>query len=118
MKKVKIFILIPLLVILCSYLFVEINTVAHKDEFSGLYIQAVELADLSDNYCKVFYKNDYHAKVFYATDTSTFMCYFYKESIYGEWILNQCDVLWSKSGSASDFSYPFYPVKDLKSYFV
>ena len=116
MKKVKAICLALLLIISASYLFVEVNTLANKDEFSELYVQAPEIDE--DNYCRVFYRNDYHAKVLYATDETTFMCYFYKESLYDGWSLNCCKVLWSKYGSASEFSYPFYPVKDIGSYFV
>ena len=116
MKRVKILLLIPVFVILISYLFVELNTLVNKDEFIELYTQAAEIDE--DNYCRVFYKTDYHAKVLYATDETSFMCYFYKESLYDGWSLNCCKVLWSKYGSASEFSYPFYPVKDIGSYFV
>ncbi len=35
-----------------------------------------------------------------------------------EWEIYDADVLWPKSGSASNFSFSFYPVKDLKSYFI
>ena len=113
-KRTVVIVLLVLLIL--PYLFVEINTVLYKDEFEQLYTQAWEITD--DNYCKVFYKRKNKSKVFYATDTSTFMCYFVWENADEEWALDKCDVLWSEHGSASDFSFPFYPVKDMKSYLV
>lgn len=110
-----------LAVVVLPYLWVEVNTLAFKDEFKDLYLQTYEAKGdyyciNKDNYCKVFYKLGDKAKVFYATDTSTFLCYFLKDSSNNTWEIYDADVLWSKSGSASDFSFPFYPVKDLRSY--
>ena len=116
-KKLKLSVAILLaVIILLPYLLVEINTVLHKNEFEQLYTQTWEITE--DNYCKVFCKRKNRAKVFYATHTSTFMCYFVWENADEKWVLDECDILWSEHGSASDFSFPFYPTKDIKSYLV
>ncbi|MBQ8502935.1 MAG: hypothetical protein IJ491_01510 [Clostridia bacterium] len=116
MKKLKhlIFVLF-VMVLFLPYFFVEINTMLYKDEFDNLYLQTQEISD--DNYCKVFDKNEKYSKVFYATETSTFMCYFFRDDTLDKWILDRCEILWSSSGSASKFSFPFYPVKNFKTYF-
>lgn len=116
-----VFIALILSVILLPYLWVEINTLIYKEEFKDLYLQTYETAEDNhrinkDNYCKVFYKIGNKAKIFYATNISTFMCYFSKKSDDDEWIIYDADVLWTKSGSASNLSFPFYPIKDPKAY--
>ncbi len=125
MNKRKIlvaFVLLILAVIFIPYLWVEINTALHKEEFKDLYLQTYETVEDNhcigeDNYCKVFYKIGNEAKVFYATNTSTFMCRFSRNSTDDVWKICDADVLWSEYGSASNFSFPFYPVKDWKAYF-
>jgi len=115
LKKLKILIVFLFVIILIlPYLFVEINTLLYKNEFENLYLETWEIS--GDNYCKVFIRSEKYSKVFYATEDSTFMCYFLKDETLDKWVLDRCEVLWSGSGSASEFSFPFYPVKRLESY--
>ncbi|MCM1364843.1 MAG: hypothetical protein NC122_08990 [Faecalibacterium sp.] len=98
--------------IILPYIVVEFNTLLFKSEFANLYTQAWDMEHLeeSDTYCKVFLKTPQKAKVFYATETNTYMFRFNKNSA-EEWELENYECLWSTQGSASNFSYPFYKVK-------
>lgn len=115
------FSVLVLSVIILPYVWVEVNTLAYKNEFKDLYLQTYETPEDNhcinkDNYCKVFYKTGNKAKIFYATNTSTFMCYFERMSADDAWKIYDADVLYSRSGSASDLSFPFYPIKDPRAY--
>ena len=111
MKKKKamgIILLILLLLLLFPYLKVEVLTGIYGNQFESLYNASGWLNQLS--YFKVMKYNGDKADVYYADldgiSGATFLYHFEKES--GEWELKNWECIWSKSGSADKFIWPYY----------
>ena len=91
-------------VMIVPYIKVEILTLLHGQEFSGLEQQT------KSEYFKVFaYDREHLAQVYYVekNHSSGNLFTFIKED--EEWKLYQWDTIWSLSGSADDIIWPFYP---------
>lgn len=95
-------------IIFIPYIKVEILTYLHGKEFYGLEEQVNMLAE--SEYCKVFaYDSKHLALVYYVekNHSSANLFTFIKED--EDWKLYQWDTIWSSSGTADDFIWPFYP---------
>lgn len=95
-------------VMIVPYIKVEILTLLHGKEFSGLEKQTNMLAE--SEYFKVFaFDREHLAQVYYVekNHSSGNLFTFIKED--EEWKLYQWDTIWSLSGSADDIIWPFYP---------
>ncbi len=105
MKK-KIILLVLLIVlggIIFSYGRVELLTVLYAEEFENMNPNMLE--DIS--YYKVFDYNDESAEVLYVCSNSvTILVCYEKES--DMWKETQWECIWSASGSADGFLWPFY----------
>lgn len=108
MKKKLITISLILFVLLAiPYVNAETLTRLHGDETKTLYEQTGIIS--SDNYQKVLKYTDDTAEVLYITNNDISKCCFIKKD--DTWILDSWNCISSKSGSASDFTYPFYCYK-------
>ena len=97
-------VLILLGVIFFPYLKVEYLTMKYGDEFVGLEQQTKMLNDAK--YLKVFSYNDTEAVVYYLSDTRSLIT-FNKDSD-NNWQYKEWRVIWSKSGNADEFIWPYY----------
>lgn len=94
--------------IIVPYVKVEILTFLHSKEFYGLERQ-VSLVGESEYYKVFSYDSKHLARVYYVGKNHSYgnMFTFINEG--GNWNLYQWDTIWSSSGSADDFIWPFYP---------
>ena len=110
MKRIRICLIIIclcfvfLLILFTPYLKAEILTAKYGKEFYGLQKQTNMLNE-SDYYKVLSYSNDL-AKVFYVSDTGDLLT-FEKDSG-GKWKYSEWKTVWSDSGSASEFIWPYY----------
>ena len=97
------FILIFFAVIMFPYVKAEYLTIKHGQEFVGLEEQTNILSD--STYLKVIKYSEEQATVFYVSDTGDLIT-FIKEN--NEWKLHSWKTIWSTSGSADSFYWPYY----------
>lgn len=112
MKK-RIFIIIvfvlaflALLLIFSPYIKAEILTLKYGQQFANKYNQTNMIDDIQ--YMKVIEYSDTYAEVFYVTDnheTGELMI-FEKEN--EGWVYVYWNTVWSKTGSADNFMWPYY----------
>lgn len=87
-----------------SYVKYEVLTVIYRQEFSELY-KLTNMIDQVD-YLKVMEYSDNHARVYYVTkNVYGNLVTFIKE--YDRWNLEHWETVWSKSGSADGFIWPY-----------
>ena len=108
MKRKKLFykigiILVLLLIITFPYIKAEYLTIRYGHEFIGLESQTNMLN--SSRYHKVFNYSDTTATVFYVSDSGDLIAFVKNE---GVWKLKKWETIWSKSGSADGFIWPYY----------
>lgn len=111
------FILLLILMIVGSYVKVEIQTLLYGEQFEELYDASGWIEDIS--YFKVMKYSGENADIFYValsvedgSPTAKFLYHFKKES--GNWTLDSWKCLDSKSGNAEKFYWPFYPYQKSK----
>lgn len=102
------FLIVLLLVILIPYAVVEFQTALHGEEVKNGYEQT-SMID-GDNYYKVFQYTDDACQVLYSSTENINICRFVKNEN-DEWILDSWSTVYSKTGSADSFTFPFYPLK-------
>ena len=95
------------LIVVFPYMKAELNTWLHGAEFRNLYkstgmIEGIEyfrVLDYSATHSKVFYVSTDHVAgnllIFSKTDSG--------------WVLDHWETVWSRSGSASKLTWPYYP---------
>lgn len=109
MKKKKIIIVIILLLLIAAaipYIKTEYLSYKHGTEFSDLYKQTGMIDDIE--YLKVLDYNENSAKVYYIGKNHHDGNIVYFENQNGQWLLKSWETIWSKTGSADSFYYPFY----------
>ena len=109
MKKIKTYLIICicfvfLLILFTPYLKVEFLTMKYGKEFYNLQKQTNMLLE-SEYYKVISYSKDL-AKVFYVSDTGDLLT-FEKDSS-DKWECVEWKTVWSESGSASEFIWPYY----------
>lgn len=108
MKKILIVIIALVLSFLLfwggSCIYFEVLTSQHGEEFTELY----KLSNMIDevDHLKVMKYSDTTAKVYYVTENTVGDLFtFIKQN--GEWELEKWETVWSKSGSADGFIWPY-----------
>lgn len=96
--------LIFLLILFFPYLKAEVLTVRYGKEFAGLQKQTNMLSE-SKYYKVISYSYD-SAEVFYVSDSGNLLTF--KKDSNGEWKYSKWKTIWSTSGSASEFMWPYY----------
>ncbi|MBB6217231.1 hypothetical protein HNQ80_003350 [Anaerosolibacter carboniphilus] len=95
-----------LIFLIVPYIRVEILTWQHGSEFATLY----RLTNMIDgiDYFKVMDYSDTSARVYYVGNnrvTGSLLRFIRKD---GQWVLERWDTVWSRTGSADDFIWPYY----------
>ncbi len=108
MKKTQTWVLVSLICVILLLLFspyikAEYLTHKHGEQFQGLESQTKMLKD--SRYFKVLEYTDQYAKVFYVSNTGDLIT-FVKNN--GSWELSTWETVWSTSGSADGFMWPYY----------
>lgn len=104
-KKIILLIIIAIILIMVfPYTKTEILTIKYGNEFKGLEEQTNMLSD--SKYHKVFSYNNTKAKVFYVSNTGDMITFVKNDS--GDWELYEWKTVWSSSGSAGEFIWPYY----------
>ena len=103
-RKILVVIIFLILIILLPYAKTEILTIRYGEEFQGLENQTNMLTN--SKYHKVFSYNDTKAKVFYVSDTGDMITFVKNNN--NEWKIYEWKTIWSHSGSAEDFIWPYY----------
>lgn len=104
-QRVVLAVLITSLTILFSpYLKAEYLTYRYSKEFVGLEQQTNMLN--ASRYFKVLTYSKKEAKVFYVSDTGDLITFFKNEE--GNWEIKEWRTVWSKTGSADEFYWPYY----------
>lgn len=100
------FLLLVLFVCVIPYMRVELNTYLHKSTFREEFRQTHMIDKIE--YLKVFDCTHDTAQVLYVVDghEAAIMTYFSKCD--GIWALDTWTVLWSSTGSAESFFWPYY----------
>lgn len=93
-----------LLVLFVPYIKAEILTKKYGNEFDGLQKQTNMLSD-TEYYRVISYSHD-AAKVFYVSDSGDLLTF--KKDATGAWKYSEWKTIWSNSGSASEFMWPYY----------
>ena len=100
-----------LLMIGAPYIKVEILTLMHGSEFAELYDASGWMNDMT--YLKVYHYSLNEATVYYADledreegSNATFLYHFSRED--GEWNLQDWKCIWSESGNADEWIWPYY----------
>ncbi|MDE7367729.1 MAG: hypothetical protein K2N24_10270 [Lachnospiraceae bacterium] len=110
-KKRYIILIILVLLILFPYIKVEIHTFLFGGQFRNLYDASGWIENV--RYFKVMEYNNSCADILYVSDSenegskATFLYHFQK--INDQWELESWECLWSRSGNAEKFFYPYYP---------
>lgn len=105
-----------LLVIICLFLFVgiiipygqvEILTITHGNEFEKGYLQTNMIETIE--YLKVMTYSTHKAKIYYVEEDKVagHIVEFSRDNT-GEWKYTKWETVWSTSGSASGFIWPYY----------
>ena len=98
---------ILLIVLLFPYIKVEILTIQHKSEFNNLYESNGMLKEIE--YFKVMNYSKKSAEVYYVSKgKKAGLLYEFIKDEKDVWQLEQWDVVWSASGSADNFIWPYY----------
>lgn len=104
-NKIKIVLIIIILVLLIfPYLKAEYLTARFGSQFYGLE-QETRMLGPAKYYKVLSYSNSY-AKVYYISDYSRDLILFEKED--GNWNRIEWRTIWSKTGSADEFCWPYY----------
>ena len=109
-KAIGIILLILLLLLLFPYFKVEVLTGIYGNQFEYLYNASGYIQEMK--YFKVMKCTQEKADVYYAAKgdddrvSRTLLYHFKKES--GEWELENWECIWSRSGSADKFIWPYY----------
>lgn len=93
-------------IILLPYLRVEILTALHKQEFEMEYMQTNMVDGIE--YLKVMDYSEQLSNIYYVIENHSggvFVSFEHKNS---NWVMKNRKTVWSKSGSASDFMWPYY----------
>lgn len=111
MKKKKrilmIILLCAFLAVIVPYIRVEVLTWQHKLEFCTLYNSNRMLKDIE--YFKIMSYSKESAEVYYVSrGKKAGFLYKFIQSDEGGWQLEGWDVVWSSSGSADNFIWPYY----------
>ena len=98
--------LLLFLFFIIPYAKVEYSTLLHGDEFSDLFAETHMMDDIS--YLKVMSYNKKSASIYYVEKEhkGAILCVFSKHE--GAWKLNTWKTIWSKSGRADGFIWPYY----------
>ncbi len=102
---IKVVLVFVLLILVFPYIKAEYLTSRYGKEFIGLE-QQTQMLDL-EKYHKVVSYSKNEATVFYVTNNSGNIIVF-KRNETEEWIIAYWNVVWSKTGSADNFSWPYY----------
>ena len=98
---------ILLIVLLFPYVKVEILTIQHKSVFSNLYDSNRMLKEIE--YFKIMNYSKKTAEVYYVSKgKKAGLLYKFIKDDKDVWQLEQWDVVWSASGSADNFIWPYY----------
>lgn len=104
-KKIGIAIAAIILIIaIFPYLNAEYLTARFGSQFDGLE-QDTRMLDPAKYHKVMSYSEDY-AKVYYISDYSRDLILFEKAD--GQWEINEWRTVWSKTGSADEFYWPYY----------
>lgn len=93
-----------LLVIFFPYLKAEVLTFQHGSEFEGLEQQTKMLAEA--HYYKVLSYTEDTATAFYVSDTGDLITF--RRDSQGNWQYTDWVTIWSNTGSADEFYWPYY----------
>lgn len=108
MKKLRIIVIaiFLLLLLITPYIRVEILTYRHGSDFETLY----KLTNMIDEieYLKVMEYSEASASVFYVSKNSTSGNLLQFERQDEQWLLDSWETVWSKTGSADSFIWPYY----------
>lgn len=110
-KKRYLILIILVVLILFPYIKVEVHTLLFGGQFRNLYNTSGWIEKV--RYFKVMEYNNSYADVLYvsasenAGSKATFLYHFQKEN--DQWELESWECLWSRSGNAEKFFYPYYP---------
>lgn len=104
----KLIVTLLIVLIIFPYLKTEYLTYKHSDEFSDRRIYEGHFLELE--YIKVFDYSDKTVKVHYVAKNKAYgMLVELKKNGVGNWEINSFIKEWSKTGSADDFIWPYYP---------
>lgn len=110
MKKLKVVLIVisicTLIILIVPYIRVEILTSKYGAEFSTLYKLSNMLDDI--DYFKVIDYSSTSAQVYYVAKDKAAAHLFRFVRKDGQWILERWDTIWSKTGSADGFIWPYY----------
>lgn len=95
---------IILMLMFSPYIKTEYLTLRYGKEFVGLE-QQTNMLDAS-RYLKVFSYSENKAEVFYVSDTGDMITFVKNDD--AEWKLEEWKTVWSESGSADEFIWPYY----------
>ena len=109
MKRIKLTLMIivfsiVILALLFPYMKAEVLTAKHGEEFNGLQKQTNMLSDA--RYLRVLSYSHNIAKVFYVSDSGDLLTF--EKDGEGNWKYFEWRTIWSESGSASGFLWPYY----------
>ena len=103
-KKVLLLVIILCIVLFFPYLKAEYLTLLHGEEFIGLEQQTNMLNQ--SKYLKVLEYSSTEAKIFYVSDTGDIITFVKDEN--NQWKKKEWITIWSTSGSADSFYWPYY----------
>lgn len=103
-KKVKILIVCILMIIFLPYLNVELLTFRYGKDFELKEYNMVT----GISYCKVMKYRKNYAEVLYVCKGEATILVKYERDDSGEWVDNYWECIWSASGSADEFIWPYY----------
>ena len=111
----RIFVIVLIVIVACLITFwgisiaqCEILTFQHGHEFEGME-ETTNMLSKAD-YFKVLSYSDSNARVFYKSYYNSNILEFMLQD--GEWVLGNWQTVWSRSGSADDFMWPYIRQKD------
>lgn len=99
--------ILSIVLIAFPYIKVEIHSYMYADEFKDIINENSMFNDYE--YYKVMNYKKYNAEILCIAKnhTASFLIYFDKQE--GSWYLDDWKCVWSKSGTADGFIWPFYP---------
>ncbi len=95
-----------ILITLFPYAKAELLTRRHGQEFEGLYKLTGMISEIE--YFKVISYTETQARVFYVSQDHAAGNLLTFSSRNNEWVLEEWETVWSTSGSAGRFMWPFY----------
>ena len=86
----------------------EVLTILIGNEFATGYLQTNMIFDIE--YYRVVDYSEAYAEVFYVEKNheTGHLINFYRKIVDQEWVMIDWDTIWSKTGSASGFMWPYY----------